>query len=126
MGRGYSLDIRDRVGRAVVSGQTVREVAARFEVSVASVVRWSGLFRAAGSAKMARQGRPSGGGILAPYVGFLTSCVDAKPDVTLVELVEMLEKKHGLQVVLGSVWRVLCKAGYTYKKTAHGQRMWTR
>jgi transposase len=126
MGRGYSLDLRDRVGRAVVGGQTVRAAAARFEVSVASVVRWSGLYRANGSAKMARQGRPCGGGILAPYVEFLTGCVDAKPDVTLVELVEMLEKKYGLRVALGSVWRVLCKAGYTYKKTIDGQRVWTR
>jgi transposase len=43
MGRGYSLDLRDRVGRAVVGGQTVRAASARFEVSVASFVRWSGL-----------------------------------------------------------------------------------
>lgn len=124
MGRGYSLDLRDRVGRAVVSGETVRSVAARFEVSVASAVRWSGLYGASGSAKMMRQGRPVGGGILAPHVDFLTGAIEAKPDVTLCELADMLDEKHGLRVALGSVWRQLCKAGYTYKKTADGQRMW--
>lgn len=126
MGRGYSLDLRDRVARAVVGGETVRAVAARFEVSAASAARWSGLHRAKGSAKMARQGRPKGGGILAPYEGFLTNSVEAKPDITLGELADMLDKKHGLRVAVGSVWRALCRVGYTYKKTTDGERMWAR
>ena len=126
MGRGYSLDMRERVARAVTNGATVRAVAARFEVSAASVVRWSGRFRETGSAQMPRQGRPVGRGILAPYLDFLTGTVDARPDVTLAELVEILDQKHGLRVALGSLGRVLNKVGYTYKKTAYGQRMWSR
>lgn len=126
MGRGYSLDLRDRVARAVVGGETVRVVAARYEISVASAVRWSGRLRATGNAAMPRQGRPKGGGVLAPYVEFLTSSVDAKPDVTLAELVVILASKHGLRVTLGSIWRVLGKAGYTYKKTIDGDRAWSR
>jgi transposase len=41
MGRAYSLDLRERVVAAVVSGESCRAVAATFKVSVASVVKWS-------------------------------------------------------------------------------------
>ena len=41
MGKSYSMEMRERVARDVARGQTVRTVAARFEVSVASAVRWS-------------------------------------------------------------------------------------
>jgi transposase len=45
MSKSYSMEMRERVIRDVGRGQTVRAVAARFEVSIASVVRWSGLSR---------------------------------------------------------------------------------
>jgi Helix-turn-helix domain len=50
MARAYSLDLRERVVAAVAAGESCRVVAARFKVSVASVVKWSQRFRATGSA----------------------------------------------------------------------------
>jgi transposase len=41
MARPYSLDLRERVVAAVAAGQSCRQVAALFKVSVASVVKWS-------------------------------------------------------------------------------------
>jgi len=41
MARAYSLDLRERVVSAVAEGESCRTVAARFKVSVASVVKWS-------------------------------------------------------------------------------------
>ena len=50
MPRAYSLDLRERVVAAVTAGESCREVARTFKVSVASVVKWSQRFRATGSA----------------------------------------------------------------------------
>src|SRR5204863_10051705 len=50
MARAYSLDLRERVVGAVAAGESCRAVAVTFEVSVASVLKWSQRFRATGSA----------------------------------------------------------------------------
>jgi transposase len=50
MAKPYSLDLRERVVARVMAGETVRSVAAIFEVSVASVVKWSQRYRATASA----------------------------------------------------------------------------
>ena len=57
MARAYSLDLRERVVAAVAAGESCRAVAATFEVSVASVVKWSQRFRATGSAAATADGR---------------------------------------------------------------------
>ena len=49
MTRPYSNDLRERVVSAVLSGESCRVVAARFDVAVSSVVKWSQRFRATGS-----------------------------------------------------------------------------
>lgn len=49
MPRPYSLDLRERAVVRVMSGETVRSVAAVLDVSVASVVKWSQRFRQTGS-----------------------------------------------------------------------------
>ena len=126
MGKSSSMEMRERVARDVSRGQTVRAVAARFEVSVASAVRWSGLSRTKGSVAPSQRGRRPGRGILAPFMAFLTSTVDAKPDVTMPELVDLLVVYGGPRVSPASLSRVLCKVGYTYKKTADGERMRAR
>jgi transposase len=50
MARAYSLDLRERVVAMVARGGTCRPVAAAFEVSVASVVKWPQRGRTTGSA----------------------------------------------------------------------------
>ena len=49
MARAYSLDLRERVVASVASGQPCRSVAELFDVSVASVVKWSQPRRSTGS-----------------------------------------------------------------------------
>jgi transposase len=44
-----SNDLRERVVAAVLSGESGRAVAARFEVAASSVVKWSQRHRATGS-----------------------------------------------------------------------------
>ena len=57
MARAYSLDLRERVVAFVASGQTTRAASAVFDVSVASVVKWTQRASATGSAAA----KPMGG-----------------------------------------------------------------
>src|SRR5512134_3310593 len=70
MAKPYSMDLRERVVVRVEAGETVRAVAAAFDVSVSAVVKWSQRYRATGSAAPAQFGgwrRP----ILEPHAGFV-------------------------------------------------------
>jgi len=42
--------------------------------------------------------------------------IEAKPDMTLVEIAEMLEAKRGATFAPSSVWRFLDRHGVTFKK----------
>ena len=56
MVRPYSNDLRERVVASIEAGGSCRAVAARFGVSVASVVKWSQRFRATGSVAPGKMG----------------------------------------------------------------------
>jgi transposase len=117
MGKSYSMDLRDRVVSFVEAGHSRREAAARFSVSPSFAVKLVSRRDATGSAAPARQGRPPGGGKLAPHLAFLIARVEACPDITMPELVNHLEAERGVSAHPASVSRALCKAGFSYKKT---------
>ena len=58
MARAYSLDLRERVVAMVARGGTCRSVAAVFEVSVASVVKWSQRARTTGGHDQSQEEKP--------------------------------------------------------------------
>ena len=89
MARAYSLDLRERVVAAVLRGLSCRAVAVRFDVSVASVVKWAQRTRATGSPAA----RPMGGKrsyLLAGQRSWLLARLDEKPDLTLHTLLREL------------------------------------
>ena len=116
MGKSYSMDIRERVVARVEAGHSRREAAVRYDVSASFAVKLVSWQRATGGVAPARQGRPPGGGKLAPHVAFLVAQVEARPDVTMPELADILEAGHGVRVHPSSLSRVLCAAGLSYKK----------
>jgi transposase len=118
MGHGYSLDLRERIVSRVASGYSRREAAGHFGVSPSCAVKLLGRVAATGSPAPARQGRPPGGGKLAAHEAFLLERVVAKPDITMPELAAELAACCGVVAHPASLSRVLCKAGYTYKKRA--------
>lgn len=122
MGKPYSIDLRERVQAAIASGQSRREAARRYEVSASFAVRLADLVSRTGSAEPARQGRPPGGGKLAPYLEALLEWVEAKPDITMPELAAKLEAEQGVTAHPASLSRVLLKAGLSFKKNTAGQR----
>ena len=73
-----------------------------------------------GSVEPARQGRPPGGGKLAPYLGALRDWVEAEPDITMPELAAKLQSEKAITAHPASLSRVLLKAGLSFKKNAAG------
>lgn len=114
MVRAYSLDLRDRVVAAVIAGATVRAVAARFEVSVASVVKWSQRYRTTGSAAA----KPFVGS--KPYVlvserDWLLARIAEKPDLTLRAIQAELADR-GVKASYHAVWDFFAHEGLSFKK----------
>ena len=120
MARAYSLDLLERVVGAVAAGQSCRQVASTFGVSVASVVKWSQRFRTAGSAAA----RPMGGNrpyALAGERDWLLARLVEKPDVTLRALVVELAER-GIVVSYYAVWHFFEHEGVSFKKKPARQR----
>lgn len=116
MARPYSLDLRDRVVAAVFAGASCREAASTFQVSVASVVKWSQRQRATGSAAAKPMGRQQPRS-LADQRDWLVARLAAVPDLTLRALVIELGER-GVVTSYGSVWRIVRDAGISFKKNA--------
>ena len=126
MGRSYSQDIRGRVTVAVTEGLSRRAAARRFAVSESSAIRWTARAAREGSPAARKQGRPLGKGPLADHLDFLIAAVEAKPDITMPELAARLEAEFGVSAHAASLSRLLCRAGFSYKKTTDGLGMRTR
>jgi len=126
MGKSYSSDLRERVLEHIDGGHSRRGAASRFGVSPSFAVKLDQRVRATGSAAPARQGRPPGTGALSAFRDFLIGFVEAQADITLRELAEKLEAERGHRTHPSSISRLLKAAGFSYKKIAHGQRMWAR
>ncbi len=126
MGKGYSLDLRRRIVAHVEAGGSRRGAARQFAVSDSCAVKLVARVGQTGSVEPARQGRPPGGGKLAAHRAFLIEQVRARPDITMPELAERLLVDRGVKVSPASLSRVLCAAGFTYKKSPDGLRARTR
>jgi len=120
MGKPYSIDLRERVHADIENGQSRRAAARRYEVSASFAVKLAERVSLTGSAEPARQGRPPGGGKLAPYLTALIGWVEAEPDVTMPELAAKLKAEKDVTAHPTSLSRVLLKAGYSFKKNTSG------
>ena len=116
MGKPYSIDLRERVQAEVDRGQSRREAARRYEVSASFAVKLADRVSRSGSAEPARQGRPPGGGKLAPYLAALLEWVEAEPDITMPELAAKLKAEKDVTAHPASLSRALLKAGLSSKK----------
>ena len=119
MARPYSNDLRERVVAAVARGETCREVAALFSISVASVVKWSQRWRATGSVAA----KPMGGRklILLGEREWLLGRLAESPDVTLRGLQAELAER-GVTVSHNAIWKLFAVEGISFKKKPARQR----
>ena len=120
MARPYSIDLRERVVAQVMAGDTVRCVAARFGVSVSSVVKWAGRFRETGSAAPGQMGghKPV---LLAAHRDFVRSRFAEQPELTLRGLQYELAARD-VKVSYGAVWAFVHAEKLSFKKNFAGGR----
>ena len=119
--KAYSLDLRQRVLQAALSGdRTIAEVARLFGVGTAFVNKMLRLHRA--GADLAP--RPHGGGyparLLPRHEKLLRSRVRRQKDATLEELRAQLEEQAGLSVSISTVSPALIRLDLGRKKKSGG------
>jgi transposase len=120
MGKPHPIELRERVQAEIESGGSRRAAAERFKVSASFAVKLAARVARTGSTEPARQGRPPGGGKLAPYLAILIDWVEAEPDMTMPELAAKLLAEEGVAAHPASLSRVLIRAGFSVKKNAAG------
>ena len=126
MGHCYSLDLRVRVAAFVAQGHSCRAAARRLGVSESFAIKLVKHQERSGSPAPVRQGRPHGSGKLVPYEAFLIQEVEAKPDITMPDLAARLLEEHGVAAAPAMLSRLLCRLGFTYKKSPDGSGVRTR
>ena len=110
-----SLDLRERIVRAVEGGSSIREAARRFAVSPSAAIKLMQRVRASGSAAPDRYGgyrRP----LLAAYEADLRRLVEMTPDITLAELQAALKRRFGIEAGLSTIHNTLRRLGLRLKK----------
>ena len=114
MARPYSVDLRERVVRAVEGGASRRAAAAKFEVSISFVVKLMQRWHQRGTLQPDRIGGWKEA-TLAAHGERLRALVATEPDLTIAELRRRLADE-GIATSRSGVGRFLAAAGLTRKK----------
>ena len=115
MGKPLSMDLRERVVRAITGGLSRRAAAARFGVSAASAVRWAGLQRDHGKPAAKPQGGDTRSAKTEAKAAGIWALYEATPDITLAELRATLAAE-GISVAVSTLWRFFARHDHTRKK----------
>ena len=115
MSAPLSNDLRLRVVRAVEAGLSRRAAAARFEVSIASAVRWCQRFKRTGSIEPDAIGGDRHSHRAEAHASKVLGWIDEQRDLTLVEIAARLADE-GHVFAPATIWRLLDRHNYTVKK----------
>lgn len=122
MTRALSMDIRSRLVSAVADGMTRRSAAKRFGVAASTAIKWVDQWERTGDLEPRRQGGDHRSHHLEAHAAEILGLIEAQRDITLAEIVEHLEREHGVKVAQSTVWRLLDRHGMTFKKNRARQR----
>ena len=113
MPKPCSLELRERVVTAIVSGASRREAADWFDVSPSSAIKWMQRRQATGSIAA----KPSGGSLspLEVHANFLLSLIGERADLTLDEIVVAMRKRR-ISGSRSAVWRFFQRHNISVKK----------
>jgi transposase len=117
MAKPLSEDLRVRIIRAVdEEGMSRRGAAKRFGVSASSAVRAVSEWRANGKTSAKGPGGDRRSQRIEAHHDAIMSAVEAKPDLTLEEIVAMLEAEFGERFAPSTVWRFFDRHDVSFKK----------
>lgn len=122
MAKSLSEDLRCRLISAVAGGMSRRAASARFGVSAASAIRWVRAWRETGQHAAKRQGGDRRSERIEAYRGVILAAIEAKVDITLSEIAELLRREHGASFAPSTVWRFLDRHAMTLKKNSSRSR----
>jgi transposase len=112
-----SDDLRKRVVEAVVSGGLSRNAAAqRFDVSIASAVRWVKRYETTGEISPEPSGGDRRSGRIEAQRDYLLGLIRRRPDITLLEIQERLIENCGERFAVSVLWRFFDRHNITFKK----------
>ena len=115
MTRAYSMDLRERVVAAVLSGSTVREAAERFGIAPSTAVKWGLRLKTTGSLAPGKMGGHRRPALREQIRVFIVRRIVEKPDVTVRALqAELLAE--GVKVSHDTVWTCLKAEDLSCKK----------
>src|ERR1700730_3021392 len=119
--KAYSLDLRERVLRAVDQGESRSEIVRMLGVSLATIKRYVKQRRETGNVRpKAIPGRTARKG--AALQAGLVAQLQAHPDVSLETHCQLWESEHGMGVSTSTMSRLIQRLGWTRKKVAGSQR----
>lgn len=110
-----SNDLRYRVVRAIEGGLSRRAAAAKFDVSIASAVRWHQRFKRTGSVAPEAVGGDRHSHRAEIHAAKVLGWVEDQRDLTLVEIAGRLAEE-GHVFAPSTIWRLLDRHGVTFKK----------
>ena len=110
-----SNDLRLRVVLAIEGGLSRRAAAAKFDVSVASAVRWHQRYKRTGSVEPDAVGGDRHSHRVEAHAARVLGWIDAQRDLTLVEIADRLAEE-GHVFAPATIWRLLDRHNYTVKK----------
>ena len=110
-----SNDLRLRVVKAIEGGLSRRAAAAKFEVSIASAVRWYQRFKRTGSIEPDAIGGDHHSHRAEAHAVRILEWIDEQRDLTLVEIRNRLAEE-GHVFATATIWRLLDRHHYTVKK----------
>ena len=116
-GRGYALELRERIVKAVEKGKSYEEVAQLFSVHWSTVKRYVGLQSTGELGVYHRStGRPRR--VTEAHENILLGQVKSQPEATLMEHAKMFESATGMKISFKTVDRVFARHEITHKKNA--------
>jgi transposase len=115
MTASLSNDLRLRVVLAIEGGLSRRAAAAKFEVSVASAVRWYQRYKRTGSVEPDAIGGDRTSHRIEAHAAKVLGWIDEQRDLTLVEIANRLAEEGDL-FAPATIWRLLDRHNYTVKK----------
>lgn len=118
--KAYTVDLRERIVKAVEGGMNKTEASRVYQVSLNSVKRYVKQFKDSGQLEPKPiPGRPAA--IIGEKQALLLQEVKANPDATLQERAEYWEQTQGLKLSRSTFSRSLKRLKLTYKKKPESQ-----
>lgn len=113
--RAYSTDLKERLVRAVATGQPMRAAARRYNVAVNTVKRAVVQARETGS--LERKPIPGCPRRIGPeQEAALRARLEAAPEATVLEHCAWWAEHYGQQLSEATMWRAIRRLGWTHKK----------